>query len=76
MQPQGLIFCGQRFGPVCQKQLNERKSSQWPIEKPILDDAPKLRGIYFIDPADAEFKETLKTRKEKVGTSDGSCYAL
>ena len=27
-QPHGLINCCQRFGPVCQKQLNERKKQQ------------------------------------------------
>ena len=26
-QPQDLITCGQKFEPVCQEQLNERKSS-------------------------------------------------
>ena len=29
------------------------------MEKPKLDNARKLRGIYFIDPEDAEFKETI-----------------
>ena len=38
----------------------KRKEKQkWAIEKPKLDNAWKLRGIYFIDPADAEFKETI-----------------
>ena len=59
------------------KQLNERKKQQWPIEKPTLDIARKLRGIYFIDPDDGELKVTTqKKRTEKVGDSDGSGYAL
>ena len=36
---------------------------------------PKLRGIYFIDPEDKEFKETIKNARKKLET-DGSCYAL
>ena len=63
-QPQGLIICGQRFGPACHKQLNERKKQQWAIEKPKLDNARKL--IYFIDPDDKEFKETVKNAKTKL----------
>ena len=53
------------------------KRQQWPIEKPTLDNARKLRGIYFIDPDDGELKVTTqKKRTEKVGDSDGSGYAL
>ena len=46
----------------------QRKEKQkWAIEKLKLDNARRLRGIYLIDPADAEFKETsffLKKKKE------------
>ena len=36
----------------------QRKEKQeCAVEKPKLDNAWRLRGIYFIDPADAEFKE-------------------
>ena len=46
-------------------------------EKPKLDNARKLTGIYFTDPADAEFKETIfKKSAEKVGSSDASSNAL
>ena len=37
-----------------------REKQKGAIEKPKLDNARKLRGIYFIDPADEEFKETFK----------------
>ena len=30
------------------------------IEKPSLDNAGKLRGIYFIDPDGGEFKDIMK----------------
>ena len=33
-----------------------REKHKWAIEKPKLDNARRLRGIYFIDPYDKEFK--------------------
>ena len=44
---------------ACQKQLNETQKQKWAFEKPKVDNARRLRGIYFIDPADAEFKEAI-----------------
>ena len=38
-------------------------------EKPQLHNARKLRGIYFIDPEDKEFKETIKNARKKLETS-------
>ena len=39
-------------------EASKRKQKlKWAIEKPKLDNARKLRGIYFIDPADDDFKE-------------------
>ena len=35
-------------------------------EKPKLDSARTLRGIYFIDPADEELKETILTARTKL----------
>ena len=46
--------------------LKERQ--QWSHEKPKLDNARKLRGIYFIDPEDEEFKETIKNARKKLET--------
>ena len=47
-------------------QLKERQ--KWSHEKPKLDNARKLRGIYFIDPEDKEFKETIKIARKKLET--------
>ena len=33
-----------------------------------LENARKLRGIYFIDPEDKEFKETIKNARKKLET--------
>ena len=46
--------------------LKERQKGS--IEKPKLDNARKLRGIYFIDPEDKEFKETIKDARKKLET--------
>ena len=47
-------------------QLKARQ--KWSHEKPKLDNARKLRGIYFIDPEDKEFKETIKNARKKLET--------
>ena len=46
--------------------LNERQ--KWSHEKPKLSSARRLRGIYFIDPEDKEFKETIKNARKKLDT--------
>ena len=38
-------------------------------EKIHLDNARKFRGIYFIDPEDKEYKETIKNARKKLETS-------
>ena len=43
-----------------------KEKQQWSIEKPALDNAGRLRGIYFIDPEDMEFKETIKNARDKL----------
>ena len=47
--------------------LKERQ--KWSHEKLHLDNARKLRGIYFIDLEDKEFKETIKNARKKLETS-------
>ena len=46
--------------------LKERQ--KWAIEKPGLENARRLRGIYCIDPEDKEFKETVKNARKKLET--------
>ena len=45
------------------------EKQKWSNEKIHLENARKLRGIYFIDPEDTEFKETIKNALEKLETS-------
>ena len=37
------------------KAAQKREQQEWANEKPKLDHAQRLRGIYFIDPEDGEF---------------------
>ena len=39
------------------------------MKSSIFENARKLRGIYFIDPEDKEFKETIKNARKKLETS-------
>ena len=45
------------------------EKQKWSNEKFHLENARKLRGIYFIDPEDTEFKETIKNARKKLETS-------
>ena len=52
-------------GKACQAEEKQK----WSEEKLHLDNARKLRGTYFIDPEDTEFKETIKNARKKLETS-------
>ena len=45
-----------------------KEKHKWSNEKPKLDKARRLRGIYFIDPEDEEVKETIKNARKKLET--------
>ena len=46
---------------------SKRKEMQkWATEKPKLDNARKLRGFYFIDPDDEEFKDIMKNARGEL----------
>ena len=51
------------------KERQAEGKAKWSEEKIHLDNARKLRGIYFIDPEDKEFKETIKNARKKLETS-------
>ena len=51
------------------KHANLKEKQKWSEEKLHLENARKLRGIYFIDPEDKEFKETIKNARQKLETS-------
>ena len=65
----GQIIYGQSYGSQWERTPSWRRNKKWSEEKIHLDNARKLRGIYFIDPEDKEFKETIKNARKKLETS-------
>ena len=51
------------------KNAKLKEKQKWSNEKLHLENARKLRGIYFIDPEDKEFKETIKNARKNLETS-------
>ena len=51
------------------KHAKLKEKQKWSEERIHLQNARKLRGIYFIDPEDTEFKETIKNARKKLETS-------
>ena len=48
-------------------EASKRKAKQkWAIEKPKFDNARKLRGIFFIEPEDEDFKNIMKNDRWKL----------
>ena len=52
-----------------------REKHKWAIEKPKLDNARRLRGIYYIDLRTRSSKKP-SGMQEKIGSTSCSCYAL
>ena len=52
-----------------EKNAQPKEKQKWSNENLHLDNARKLRGIYFIYPEDKEFKETVKNARKKLETS-------
>ena len=50
------------------KNAKLKEKQKWSHEKLHLDNARKLRGIYFIDLEDKDFKETIKNARKKLET--------
>ena len=50
------------------KNAKLKEKQKWSNEKLHINKARKLRGIYFIDPEDKEFKETVKNARKKLET--------
>ena len=50
------------------KHAKLKEKHKWSNEKLHLENARKLRGIYFIDPEDKEFKESIENARKKLET--------
>ena len=46
--------------------VKKKAKQKWVIEKPKLDNARHLRGIFFIEPDDEEFKLAMKAARRKL----------
>ena len=82
--PEGRMWSGERltkrqvtsrpdhlWPELCRRMARNAKLKEkhkWTIEKPKLDNAGRLGGIYFIDPEDKEFKENIKNARKKLET--------
>ena len=59
------IMYGLTLGQELEKPLKEEKQA-WAIEKPKLEYAKQLRGIYSIDPNDEDSKDIIKNARRKL----------
>ena len=59
-----------------ERHVRSNATKKWVIEKPKLGSAWRLRGVHFIDPVGADFKETIRNSAEEIGSSDASSNAL
>ena len=57
------IMYGQKFGRKLVKSLRIKKKQEWAKEKPKLDNARRLKGIYCVDPDGRECSEILKNAR-------------
>ena len=80
--PDGCTWCGERLTrkqttsmpDIFWLEMWQHKSDasklqekqKWPTEKPSLDNARRLRDIYFIDSEDEEFKFTMTNARRKL----------
>ena len=48
------------------KAAQNREKQEWAKQKPKLDNDRKMRGLYFVDPDDEEYKEILKNAMRKL----------
>ena len=68
-------MCGPKYGPKLEKAAQKREKQECAIEKPELDNARILRGIYFIDPEDGEYKETVNNARIKLEVPMGAAMS-
>ena len=64
-EPLVQTMYGEICGRMCLMQKKKESKQKWAIETPKLDNARQLRGIFFIEPNDEEFKLTMKAARRK-----------
>ena len=58
--------CGQKIWRSKSRNSKMKEKQNWASDKPVLENARRLRGICFIEPEDEEFKEILKNARTKL----------
>ena len=58
-------MCGPRYRPQIGKAAQRSEKQEWAKEEPKLDNAQRMRGIYFIDPNGEEKQETMNNNARK-----------
>ena len=64
-RPPRLIMYGQKYVSKLVNPIRKKEEEEWAKGKPKLDNARKMRGIYFIDREDKAYKETIKKMRER-----------
>ena len=57
--------CMVRYVVACVTQRKAKQSKKWAVEKPKLDNARQLCGIFFIEPDDEDLKHTMKKKNAR-----------
>ena len=65
-QHQGLIILWPEIWRSMLRKSKMKEKQNWASEKPNLEYAIRLRGIYFIEPEDNDFKEIIKNARKKL----------
>ena len=65
-RPPGLTNYGQTCGNTCPMHQKREEKQKWATERLKLDNGRRLRGIYFIDPDNEEFKRIMKNARRKL----------
>ena len=61
-----LMMCGQKCGSICLMQQRRKQNNDGQSRNQELDNARQLRGIFFVEPNDEEFKLTVKAARRKL----------
>ena len=64
MQLQDLKIWCLKCGSMS-KAAQKKEKHEWAIEEPKIEKARRWWGIYFIDPEDGEYRETIKIARKK-----------
>ena len=65
-RPQDPTMCGQICGSICLMHRNAKKSKHRPSRSPKLENARRLRDMFFIELDDEYFKRKMKNASRKL----------